>query len=262
MMETKILVLAFLAGILQSSNASVKEEDAAAGVDALATMLLGITPNAAFGASQKFAIFPARTPSRRSALGVMQEEEGEGGGEEAPRKELSEFRVGDKVKGWVLRFAPFGAFCDIGATVDALLHVSEICDEYVSDPSEKLEEDQELELTVVNVQPDMDRIGVSLKAGDKTPLSELQIGQEVEATVKRIVNFGAFCDIGAMSDALLHISEATNDFVSDMGELFQEGDKIQVEIKEVDTESRRIGLSRKKFAPPAEETNDDSWDDY
>jgi ribosomal protein S1 len=261
MMQTKILVLACLAGILQSSNASVKEKDAVAGMDALATMLLGTIPNAAFGVSQKFAVFPARTPSRRSALGAMQEGE-EGMQEEAPRKELSEFRVGDKVTGWVMRMAPFGAFCDIGATNDALLHVSEICDEFVSDPSEKLEENQELQLTIVSVDAERERIGVSLKAGDKTPLTELQIGQEVEATVKRIVNFGAFCDIGAMSDALLHISEASNDFVSDLGELFQEGDKIQVEIKEVDTDSRRIGLSRKKFAPPAEETNDDSWDDY
>jgi ribosomal protein S1 len=260
MMETKILVLACLIGIVQSSQASVKE-DASTEMDALATLLLGtIIPNAAISAAQKVAIFPAQTASLRSAPGVMQEGEAE---EDFDRKELSEFNPGDTVNGKVMRLAPFGAFLDIGATSDALLHISEICDEFISDPSEKLEEEQELEVTVVNVQPDSGRIGVSLKAGGKTPLSELQVGQEVEATVKRIVNFGAFCDIGAMSDALLHISQASNDFVSDLGELFQEGDKIQVEITEIDTDSRRIGLSRKKFAPPAENNDsEDSWDDY
>jgi small subunit ribosomal protein S1 len=256
-METKLVVLACVFGILQSSQASVKE-DASAGMDALATMLLGtIIPNAAVSASQKFVISPAQTISRRSTLGVMQE-----GEEELERKELTELNVGDKVKAKVMRIAPFGAFVDIGATSDALLHISQICDDFISDPSEKLEEDQELDVTIVSVDTEQERIGVSCKEITGKPLSEFDVGQDVEATVKKITSFGAFCDIGAMSDALLHISEASNGFVSDMEELFQPGQKIQVEITEIDADRKRIGLSHKKFAPPAEENNDDSWDDY
>lgn len=163
-------------------------------------------------------------------------------------------KVGDKVKGTVLRLASFGAFVDIGSTVDGLLHISQICDEYISDPSEKLEEGQEIEATVKEIDAPRQRVALTCKsAGVGTPLQDLVVGQEVEGTVKRLTSFGAFVDIGAQSDALLHVSEASDEFVSDISEKVQEGEKIKVMIKEVDVERRRLGITRRGMGPPPAE---------
>mmetsp|Transcript_139679 Transcript_139679/g.243172 ORF Transcript_139679/g.243172 Transcript_139679/m.243172 type:complete len:284 (-) Transcript_139679:34-885(-) len=164
------------------------------------------------------------------------------------------FKVGDKVKGTVLRLASFGAFVDIGSTCDGLLHISQICDDYISDPKEKLQEGQEIEVTVKEVDVPRQRVGLTCRsAGVGKPLQDLEIGQVVEGKVKRLTSFGAFVDIGAQADALLHVSEASDEFCSDISEKVQEGENIKAMIKELDVERRRIGISCRGMGPPPEE---------
>ena len=84
-----------------------------------------------------------------------------------------------------------------------------------------------------------------LLKSDILNIKDLQIGMEVEGTVRNVINFGAFVDIGLKNDALLHISEISDAFVSDPSKVLSVGQIIKVKIKEVDTERQRVGLTRK-----------------
>merc|ERR1719148_304313 len=84
----------------------------------------------------------------------------------------------------------------------------------------------------------------------RTELSALEIGAEVKATVKTTTSYGAFIDIGATSDALLHISRLSDDFVSNVEDVVKKGDEITVRIVSVDTEKNQIAVTMQ--SPEAE----------
>mmetsp|Transcript_40638 Transcript_40638/g.71526 ORF Transcript_40638/g.71526 Transcript_40638/m.71526 type:complete len:364 (-) Transcript_40638:88-1179(-) len=154
------------------------------------------------------------------------------------------FKVGEKVNGTVMRVAPFGAFVDIGATTDALLHISQISDEFVSDPFEKLEEGQELKCMILEVDGPRQKVSVTCKSrGIGRAFSDFKVGEEVDGKILKLTSFGAFVDIGAQYDALLHVSEDANETASDMSENVQEGETIKCRIKEIDVDRKRIGVS-------------------
>jgi predicted RNA-binding protein with RPS1 domain len=81
------------------------------------------------------------------------------------------------------------------------------------------------------------------EANKGTPLSDLQIGSYVDGTVKTITAYGAFVDIGAASDALLHVSRLSNSFVSNVEDVVKQGDKVNVRIVSVDTDKNQIAIS-------------------
>jgi predicted RNA-binding protein with RPS1 domain len=81
------------------------------------------------------------------------------------------------------------------------------------------------------------------EANKGTPLSDLQVGSYVDGTVKTITAYGAFVDIGAASDALLHVSRLSNSFVSNVEDVVKQGDKVNVRIVSVDTDKNQIAIS-------------------
>ncbi|MBC7316885.1 MAG: S1 RNA-binding domain-containing protein, partial [Chloroflexi bacterium] len=91
--------------------------------------------------------------------------------------------------------------------------------------------------------------------GAKTPLEDLEVGAIVAGRVVRLVDFGAFVDIGAQADGLLHVSQLPYGYVSHPAEVLKPGDEVQVRIVEVDARRRRISLSMKDLeeAPAAPE---------
>jgi len=178
--------------------------------------------------------------------------------EPAPEmKTFEELNIGDEVTATVKNIAPFGAFCSIGAQADALLHVSQIKDEFISDINEHVSVGEELTAWIKELDPARGRIGITCRQGqssgggmgrapanpDATPVSELEMGQEVTGKVKTIMSFGAFVDIGAQADALLHISEICNEFVGDVNEKLEVGQEVTGRIKELDADRGRIGMS-------------------
>lgn len=167
-------------------------------------------------------------------------------------------RVADKyptgalVKGKVRNLTNYGAFIEIEEGIDGLLHVSDMSwTRKISHPSEVVEKGQEVECKVLSVDQDRRRIALGLKQMDEDPWAtdipnRYQQGQLVKGKVTKITNFGVFVGLEDGLEGLLHISELADHKVENPQELVNVGDDIEVKVLRVDSEERKIGLSRKR----------------
>ena len=168
--------------------------------------------------------------------------------EEAERKKAlwSTFEVGSVVKGIVRRLADFGAFVDIGG-VDGLVHVTDLSWGRVKHPSDVVAVGQEIDVKILNVDPERERISLSYKqtqprpwtvAGEKYP-----VGSVVEGKVVRITTFGAFVELEPGLDGLVHISQCALTRIAKVEDAVNVGDIVRVKVLDVNTEAKRISLS-------------------
>ncbi len=166
-------------------------------------------------------------------------------------------QVGDVLTGEVRSLRPFGAFVDLGGA-DGLLHVSEIGWTPISHPRDALEVGQKVEVKVIRLDPDNQRIALSRKAVLANPWETVeeryQPGQIVEATVTRLVEFGAFAQLEPGVEGLIHISELADITVAEPLKTVRPGDRVTVKILRVDSKRQRIGLSRRQAQPESSET--------
>ena len=169
--------------------------------------------------------------------------------EEAKRKKWAELEVGAKVKGIVRRLTDFGAFVDIGG-IDGLVHVTDAAWGRVKHVNEVLKVGQEIEVLILGVDPEKQRISLGYKqlqpkpwtmAGEKYP-----VGSIVEGKVVRIVTFGAFVALEPTIDGLIHISQVGPRRVTKVEDELHVGDIVRCKVLEVNPEQRRISLSRKE----------------
>ena len=168
--------------------------------------------------------------------------------EEAERKKAlwNTFEVGSIVKGVVRRLADFGAFVDIGG-VDGLVHVTDLSWGRVKHPSDVVSVGQEIDVKILNVDPERERISLSYKqtqprpwtvAGEKYP-----VGSVVEGKVVRITTFGAFVELEPGLDGLVHISQCALTRIAKVEDAVNVGDIVRVKVLDVNTEAKRISLS-------------------
>ena len=156
------------------------------------------------------------------------------------------------VKGRVRNLTNYGAFIEIEEGIDGLLHVSDMSwTRKVSHPSEVVEKGQEIECKVLSVDQDRRRIALGLKQLDEDPWAtdipgRYQPGQLVKGNVTKITNFGVFVGLEDGLEGLLHISELSDQKVENPEEICNVGDEMEVKVLRVDTEDRKIGLSRKR----------------
>ena len=159
---------------------------------------------------------------------------------------LASLQRGDVLKGIVTSIADFGAFVDLGGA-DGLIHLSELAWHRVGHPSEVLKVGQQVEVYVMNVDPEKKRIGLSLRRMTPEPWSvvadQYVVGQIVTAQITRLMAFGAFAKIDNTIEGLIHISEMADYRIGHPKEIVQEGDEVQVRIIKVDPQNRRVGLS-------------------
>jgi len=161
---------------------------------------------------------------------------------------LSELRVGEVRKGRVISLADFGAFIDIGGA-DGLVHLTEMSWQHVTHPREVLEVGQEVEVTIINIDPERKRIGLSLKQQADDPWQQVvagyAVGQRVQATVTKLTKFGAFARLvdAPEVEGLIHISELADYRVSHPREVVLVGDVLTLRIVKINAEQRRLGLS-------------------
>jgi len=162
---------------------------------------------------------------------------------------VEDLKVGMRCKGRVRNVVDFGAFVDVGVGRDGLAHISTLKRAGI-DKTVKVGDT--LEVQVRRVDLDNNRISLTIPGaeveredGDKTSLRDLEVGAMVGGTVKRLVDFGAFVDIGAQTDGLLHISQLPGGFVRHPSDVVKVGDEVNVRILEVDKAKRRISLSMK-----------------
>jgi len=173
-------------------------------------------------------------------------------------KLLSNLNEGDVLTGRVTSLADFGAFVDLGGA-DGLIHLSELSWSRVSHPSDLLKVGDEIEVYILNIDSERQRIGLSLKRLQPEPwsqvLDEYEIGQIVDARITKLANFGAFAQLGEIG-GLIHLSELTDANITHPREVVKEGDQVSVKIIRIDPERRRMGLSLKQAEGEVD------WDEY
>ncbi len=172
---------------------------------------------------------------------------------------LTEIKEGEVRTGRVTSLAEFGAFVDIGG-VDGLIHLSELAWTRVSHPREVLKVGEEVEVHILSIDRDQQRVALSLKRLQAEPWGEVfnhyQINQIVEAIVTKLTNFGAFARIDDRIEGLIHISEISNKNITHPREVIAEGQTVKVRIIHIDPERRRMGLSMKQVEI------DENWAEY
>jgi small subunit ribosomal protein S1 len=167
-------------------------------------------------------------------------------------KVSDKYPTGAMVKGKVRNLTNYGAFIEIEEGIDGLLHVSDMSwTRKISHPSELVEKGQELECKVLSVDQERRRIALGLKQLEEDPWStdipnRYQQGQLVKGKVTKITNFGVFVGLEDGLEGLLHISELADHKVENPQDVVNVGDEIEVKVLRVDTEERKIGLSRKR----------------
>lgn len=152
-----------------------------------------------------------------------------------------------KLNGTVTRLELYGAFIDVGVGVNALVHISRLSTGHVNRVSDVLQEGDEVMVWVEKVDPAKSQIMVSLIEPLEVDWRDLQNGQTYTGTVTRLENYGAFVDIGAEREGLVHISEISHDYVKHPSEQLSVGDEVQVQVLGFSKRKRRIDLSIKNL---------------
>jgi small subunit ribosomal protein S1 len=173
-------------------------------------------------------------------------------------KLLTTLKVGDVLRGEVRSLRPFGAFIDLGGA-DGLLHVSEIGWAPLNHPREALQIGQEIDVQVIRLDPENQRIGLSRKRLLANPWTDIEsryaVGQVVSVIITRVVDFGAFAQVEPGVEGLVHISELADISVAEPLKTVRPGDTINAKILRIDQKRQRIGLSIRQAqdAAPVEE---------
>lgn len=153
--------------------------------------------------------------------------------------------VGQEVTGTVKRTTDFGAFVDIGAGRDGLIHISELAVGRVSKVTDVVKQGQEITAWIKKLDRSRNRISLTLISPETKTIKDLQEGEVVPGKVSKIVPYGAFIDIGVGTDALLHIREMSTGYVNKPEDVVKAGEELDVRIISVDRRRRRIDLSLK-----------------
>src|SRR5437667_6592231 len=166
------------------------------------------------------------------------------------RDELfSSLQVGQRVQGTVRSIAPFGVFIDAGG-IDGLVHKSELSWNKVNNPENAYAIGDEVEAEVIDINHERGRISLSIRRLQPDPWQEsvakYKIGDVIEGTVTKLVNFGAFVRVRDGLEGLIHISELPHQRVAHPGDVVKEGDELKLKIISLDSERHRLGLSLKQ----------------
>jgi len=157
--------------------------------------------------------------------------------------------VGSKVNGIVRRIADFGAFVDIGG-IDGLVHVTDAAWGRVKHPSDVFSIGQEIEVLILNVDVEKERVSLGYKQLQPKPWmlagEKYAVGSIVEGKVVRIVPFGAFVALESTIDGLIHISQVSVHRIAKVEDELKVGDVVRCKVLEVSPEAKRISLSRKE----------------
>ena len=164
---------------------------------------------------------------------------------------LEKLAKGMRLKGTVSSIVDFGAFVDLGG-IDGLVHISELSWNHVSHPSEVVKVGDEVEVEILEVELDRERISLGLKQTTEDPwrrqVKNFPVGSIIEGRVTKTVSFGAFVELGEGIEGLVHISEMATKHIESPTQVVHVGDTVHVKVMEVDPERRRISLSMKSAA--------------
>ncbi len=164
---------------------------------------------------------------------------------------LANLKPGEVRSGTVSSVVNFGAFVDLGG-MDGLVHVSELSWKHVDHPGSVVQVGDQIQVQVLDVDLDKERISLSLKATQQDPWQEFatnhQVGELVYGRVTKLVPFGSFIQVGEGIEGLVHISEMSQQHVDLPEQVVVPGEELWVKIIDLDLQRRRISLSIKQAA--------------
>jgi small subunit ribosomal protein S1 len=177
------------------------------------------------------------------------------------RKEiLSNMEIGQVKKGVVTSIADFGAFVDVNG-VDGLVHISELSWNHVKHPSEVVSVNQEVDVEILDIDYEKQRLSLGLKQTQKDPwlerIKKYSVKDIVKGKVTRIVKFGLFVQIEEDLEGLVHISELSQEPVKRPSDIAKIGDELEVRIIDIDFDKRRMAFSIKQVENPEEEVEEE-----
>ncbi len=179
--------------------------------------------------------------------------------EQADKREkfFKDIEEGQIVKGVVKRLANFGAFVDIGG-FDGLVHISEITYGRIKSPNEYLKVNDEIEVKVLNIDEENEKISLSLKQTKNNPwdsaAERYKINSVHQGKVVNTTDFGAFVELEPGVEGLVHISQISVDRIDKPSDVLDEGATYDFEVLEIDTVEKKIKLSRKTLMDQEEIT--------
>jgi len=181
------------------------------------------------------------------------------------------YPVGTKIQGRIKNITDFGIFIGIDEGIDGLVHISDISwIQRLKHPSEVFKKGQEVQAIVLNIDKENQRFSLGIKQIQKNPWDDVhhrfRIGQMIKGKVTNVTKFGAFVEIEAGIEGLVHISELSHQRVENATEVTKVGDEIQAVVINVDPKRHKIGLSikdidRYQAHPPRKEPSTAYYDD-
>ncbi|HVJ80932.1 MAG TPA: 30S ribosomal protein S1 [Planctomycetia bacterium] len=177
---------------------------------------------------------------------------------EAKEKLLAEIQVKQIRKGVVKNLADFGAFVDLGG-IDGLLHITDMSWGRIGHPSEIVKIDQEIEVQVLNVDREREKIALGLKQMQPSPWDKVPgkypVGTKIKGEVVNVMNYGAFVKLEEGIEGLVHISEMSwTKRINHPSEVVHVGDQIEVVVLQINQDRQEISLGIKQTEP-------NPWDD-
>ncbi|MEL7431783.1 MAG: 30S ribosomal protein S1 [Chlamydiota bacterium] len=190
----------------------------------------------------------------RVALGLKQKDAN-------PWEEIEKrYPPGKRVRGKIVNLVSYGAFIEIEPGIEGLIHVSEMSwTKNITDPSEIVEMNQEVEALVLSVQKEDGKISLGIKQTQHNPWEDVEekypIGKSVTAEIRNLTNYGAFVELEPGVEGLIHISDLSwSKKISHPSEVFQKGERVDMVILSVDRDSKKITLGVKQLGQ-------NPWDD-
>ncbi|MEH7437235.1 30S ribosomal protein S1 [Neobacillus drentensis] len=186
---------------------------------------------------------------------VVEEEKGR-----QKQDRIGALQVGQVIEGTVQRITDFGAFVDIGG-IDGLVHISQLSYEHVDKPTDVVHEGQKVQVKVLSVDRDNERISLSIKETLPGPWSNISEkapkGSILDGVVKRLVSYGAFVEVFPGVEGLVHISQIAHKHIGTPHEVLKEGQEVKVKVLDANEQDQRLSLSIKELIEKEFEENFD-----
>lgn len=214
------------------------------------------------------------------------------------KKPLTDFKVGDTVKGKVVSIMTYGAFVDIGTTTDGLVHVSQLANDFVQSVENVVKVGDEVEVRVLSLDLDNNKVSLTMRAegatrgpakdgkeggqpraprtdkprkqgGDKPARKELPDEFKnfddkvfIPGKIASVMDYGVFVSLNDDVDALVHVSEISEERNIQPEKMFKVGQEVQVRIVQYDKAKKRLSLSMKPWVEAAPKEEDDDVKSY
>lgn len=160
---------------------------------------------------------------------------------------FSKLAINQSIKGKVTRLADFGAFVDIGGGVEGLIHISDLSWERVKNPSEVVAIGDEVDVAILKIDSQNRKLSLGLKQVMRDPwfdaVAELSQGMVIKGTVSKIMSFGAFVKVKKNVEGLVHISEISDQRITNAADVLSVDQEVNVKILGIDDKTKRVSLS-------------------